>query len=118
MRLARYLLAAFVAVGAAGVQAADVTDEPSYPQVERKITDPGLGASSFDDHPGPQLRPEDTLTSRVEFDEIDANQDGYISQDEAAAYPEVADLFMEADEDADGLVSAEEFSEIEITEER
>lgn len=44
------------------------------------------------------------------FSDLDANSDGYVSAEEAAADMRVANGFSEADTDRDGYLSAEEFS--------
>jgi hypothetical protein len=43
------------------------------------------------------------------FDQLDANHDGVLSQEEAQAAPTVATNFAAADRDHDGTVSKEEF---------
>jgi hypothetical protein len=43
------------------------------------------------------------------FDQLDANHDGKLSQDEAQAAPTVATNFSAADRDHDGAVSKDEF---------
>ena len=45
----------------------------------------------------------------IEFAEIDANADNFISQNEAQAYEDVAANFNAADSNADGSLSEQEF---------
>ena len=45
----------------------------------------------------------------VAFEEMDTDQDGYVSFQEAMANPEIVNEFNDADLDADGLLSREEF---------
>ena len=44
------------------------------------------------------------------FDTLDANQDGNLAKSEADGHPTVAQHFTEADANADGALSREEFS--------
>lgn len=50
--------------------------------------------------------------------QLDTNQDGYISRDEAAANVELSDAFQDQDQNADGQLSAEEFSSWEGSEQQ
>ena len=44
------------------------------------------------------------------FEEIDANADGQITQDEAAAHPAVMDKFTDLDANQDGALSQDEYA--------
>lgn len=46
------------------------------------------------------------------FMQLDANEDGRISKQEAEADARVADRFQETDTDSDGLLSLEEFTAV------
>jgi len=106
------LMISALAMGAAVAQTVEMPpDAATKPVQERTETDPGLGAT--DDRPGPaeSVGQEPTSGAIVipEFELVDRNQDGYLSQDEAAAFPDVNDQFRDLDQDGDDQLSAEEF---------
>lgn len=49
--------------------------------------------------------------------QLDANQDGVISQAEAAAHPELSQRFQEIDRNGDQRLEKAEFARFEVTEE-
>lgn len=53
------------------------------------------------------------MAAGADFSSLDVNQDGYLSQDEAAGDPRLANNWQAADTDADGRVSEPEFSAFE-----
>lgn len=48
-------------------------------------------------------------TQALSWNDVDADQDGALSQAEAAAVPELVNVFAEADTDADGALTADEY---------
>ena len=58
-----------------------------------------------------EIRPQDRPAA---FRELDADGDGWISVEEAAAHPEVAANFAKADADGDGKLSLEEFEAVAL----
>jgi hypothetical protein len=52
-------------------------------------------------------------TSQETFNQLDANQDGYISEQEAQADPQLAKDWSQADTNQDGKIEASEFSAFE-----
>jgi hypothetical protein len=84
MRLCNLLVAALVLVSAPTARTAD---EPS------------------------ELKPQDRPEA---FRKLDADGDGYISEGEAAAHPDVAANFKKADVDHDGKLNLEEFETIAL----
>ena len=44
-----------------------------------------------------------------EFKTVDTDQDGYVSRDEAAQVPQIANLYQGADLDQDGKLSSNEY---------
>lgn len=63
--------------------------------------------------PAPQQAEPETMNSAEpaskSWEEIDLNQDGSISRDEAAAEPALSQVFDLADSDADGNLTADEY---------
>jgi len=51
--------------------------------------------------------------SEMEFKEFDANTDGFIDQEEAAALAPLAEVFSDLDQSKDGKLSEEEFEQFE-----
>lgn len=45
----------------------------------------------------------------LSWNDVDADKDGALSQAEAVAVPELVEVFVEADADADGSLTAEEY---------
>jgi len=113
MKFASLLMMLALGAGTALAQTVEMPpDAATKPVQERTETDPGLGA--VDDQPGPSsgdLEPDPASGAIVipEFELVDKNQDGYLSEEEAAAYPGVNDSFRELDQDQDEQLSAEEF---------
>jgi Ca2+-binding EF-hand superfamily protein len=64
--------------------------------------------------PGWAAQDLDPQDRRAAFRQLDADGDGWISVEEAAAYPEVAANFEKADRDRDGRLSFEEFETVAI----
>ena len=52
------------------------------------------------------------------YRDLDANEDGAISQEEAAASPTVSDQWTTLDTNADGQLDQAEFAKMEVTEEK
>jgi Ca2+-binding EF-hand superfamily protein len=52
-------------------------------------------------------------TTRENFNKLDANQDGYISQQEAQADKQLTDDWSKADKNQDGQIDISEFSAFE-----
>jgi len=52
---------------------------------------------------------QDAATVKAAFERADANHDGKLSREEAAALPAVAEKFAQLDKDKDGFLSADEF---------
>ena len=50
------------------------------------------------------------------FKKLDVNGDGFITETEALAHPELPGAFEESDEDGDGRLDMAEFAELEILE--
>ena len=48
------------------------------------------------------------------FKKLDVNGDGFISETEALAHPELPDSFADGDEDGDGRLDLAEFAVLEI----
>jgi hypothetical protein len=48
-------------------------------------------------------------TDSKKFEDLDANQDGVITQSEAAAYQDLVAVFNEVDANADGYLTPSEF---------
>ena len=69
-------------------------------------------AQSQTPQPGETASPPATAPqqSGSVFDALDANQDGNIAQQEAAAHPTVVEHFTRADANGDGALSREEFA--------
>lgn len=44
-----------------------------------------------------------------EFNSVDTDQDGYLSRDEAAQVPQIANIYHGADLDQDGQISSNEY---------
>lgn len=61
--------------------------------------------------PAEALDPQDRPAA---FRQLDADGDGWISVEEAAAHPEVAANFQKADRDHDGRLSLEEFEAVAL----
>jgi hypothetical protein len=61
-----------------------------------------------------EQRPLDPQDRPAAFQQLDADGDGWISIDEAAAHAEVAANFQKADRDQDGRLSLEEFEAVAI----
>lgn len=113
MKLASIVMISTLSMGTALAQNVDMPpDAATKPVLERSQTDPGLGAT--DDRPGPPKElgeePSSGAILLPDFSLIDENQDGYVSEEEAAAYPGVNDNFRSLDRDGDDQLSAEEFS--------
>lgn len=113
MKLASIVMITVFGMGAAVAQNVDMPpDAATKPVQERSQTDPGLGAT--DDRPGPSegmgREPSSGAILLPDFSLVDENQDGYVSEEEAAAYPGVNDNFRNLDQDGDDQLSAEEFS--------
>ncbi len=51
----------------------------------------------------------DAEAPRKSWADIDVNQDGSVSKDEAASVPALSQVFDEADADADGSLTADEY---------
>lgn len=49
------------------------------------------------------------------FEQLDSNQDTFVSQEEAAQLPILAEVWDELDADQDGLLSQTEFMNLEIS---
>ena len=47
--------------------------------------------------------------TKLSWEDVDANKDGALSQDEAAAVPSLVQVFAQADADADGSLTADEY---------
>ena len=122
MKISKLILAATLAIGTTGVYAADLPGTESTPIDNRSASDPGLGATGFDDRPGPtddlNQDAESGAIQQNNFQVVDRNRDGYISRDEATAYENIDNSFMELDENNDGQLSAEEFNNYHEIEER
>ena len=58
-----------------------------------------------------ELKPQDRPQA---FQKLDVDGDGYISESEAAAHPDVAANFKKADVDHDGKLSLQEFETIAL----
>ena len=58
-----------------------------------------------------ELKPQDRPDA---FHKLDVDGDGYISESEAAAHPDVAANFKKADLDHDGKLSLQEFETIAL----
>lgn len=50
-----------------------------------------------------------TAPQKLSWNDVDADKDGALSQAEAVAVPELVNVFVEADADADGSLTAEEY---------
>lgn len=48
--------------------------------------------------------------TKLSWEDVDANKDGALSQDEAAAVPSLVQVFAQADADADGSLTADEYT--------
>src|SRR5690606_3348746 len=112
MKRISLLMIAALSMGTAFAQTVEMPpDAATKPVQERTETDPGLGAT--DDQPGPAdsvaQEPASGAILMPEFELVDENQDGYLSEEEAAAYPGVNDHFRDLDQDGDDQLSAEEF---------
>jgi hypothetical protein len=64
-----------------------------------------------EDQAAEELDPQDRPAA---FQQLDADGDGWISVEEAAAHPEVAANFQKADRDQDGRLSLEEFEAVAL----
>jgi Ca2+-binding EF-hand superfamily protein len=53
-------------------------------------------------------------TRKQKFDQLDANSNGMISREEAATSPELVVIFVEADKNSDGSISAVEFQVVPL----
>jgi Ca2+-binding EF-hand superfamily protein len=71
------------------------------------VTTLACGAAFAQDEPA-QTQAADDSTSSI-FMQLDANQDGSISSEEAQASPVVARSFAKADANGDGSISRDEF---------
>ena len=49
------------------------------------------------------------------FEQLDSNQDAFVSQEEAAQLPILTEVWTELDTDQDGLLSQTEFMNLEIS---
>lgn len=58
-----------------------------------------------------------TMEQKDLMKQLDANQDGVISQAEAAAHPELSQRFQEIDRNGDQRLEKAEFARFEVTEE-
>ncbi|KAF1711448.1 hypothetical protein CSC70_05975 [Pseudoxanthomonas kalamensis DSM 18571] len=56
-----------------------------------------------------QATPEAATDSQMDWAQIDADSDGSITREEAAASPGLAQVFERADADADGKLTPEEY---------
>jgi hypothetical protein len=52
----------------------------------------------------------DAQPAKKSWADVDINQDGSLSKDEAAAVPALAEVYDQADADADGALTADEYS--------
>jgi EF hand domain-containing protein len=53
-------------------------------------------------------------TRKQKFDQLDTNKNGTISREEAAASPELVLIFVDADTNSDGSISAVEFQVVPL----
>jgi Ca2+-binding EF-hand superfamily protein len=53
-------------------------------------------------------------TRKQKFDQLDTNKNGMISREEAAASPELVLIFVDADKNSDGSISAVEFQVVPL----
>lgn len=116
-RFASIALAALVSGPASA--AAQVQTHP-LPQPEEAAVRPDVaarqtGMASFGEQGGQQIvvrsfepAPAPSDAYRIDFAALDADGDGTISREEAAAHPVLRDEFAAVDADGDGLLSREE----------
>jgi len=64
-------------------------------------------------HKSLSLAEAGTVASTVSFATLDANKDGFISQDEAKSDPQLAENFQKADKNSDDKIDESEFSAFE-----
>ncbi|MGH8585488.1 MAG: hypothetical protein ACREWE_04670 [Gammaproteobacteria bacterium] len=70
----------------------------------------GSGLAMAEEH---MDRPQESAGAIPEFSAVDADKDGVISSSEAVAVPAVVEQFSEADRNADGKLTKDEYAVIE-----
>ena len=70
----------------------------------------GSGLAMAEEH---MVRPQASDDAIPEFSAVDADKDGVISSSEAVAVPALVEQFSEADRNADGQLSLQEYAVIE-----
>lgn len=70
----------------------------------------GSGLAMAEEH---MARPQASDDAIPEFSAVDADKNGVISSSEAVSVPNVVDQFSEADRNADGRLSKDEYAVIE-----
>lgn len=68
----------------------------------------GSGLAMAEEH-----RPQESAGAVPEFSAVDADKDGVISSSEAVAVPALVEQFSEADRNADGKLTKDEYAVIE-----
>ncbi len=90
---------------------------PRYPETPACLLFPSASATALllaTAMPGWAAQDLDPQDRQAAFRQLDADGDGWISVQEAAAHPEVTANFEKADRDHDGRLSFEEFETVAI----
>ncbi len=101
MKNARKPLAGLIALGAALALPVAFAQDATPPQDPTATHDP---AAQHATPPAPEA-----ASQPLTWADVDADNDGKLSKDEAARVPSLAQVFDDADADSDGLLTQEEY---------
>lgn len=80
------------------------TATPADPAAQ--ATDPSAMQST---DPATQAAPTDPASNQITWSDLDADQDGKLTKDEASSVASLADVFDDADADKDGALTPDEY---------
>jgi sporulation protein YlmC with PRC-barrel domain len=88
------------------VSADELKQQPAFNQAQYRVIPENQTVAEASGATGAQ-------TTQLSFQDLDTNNDGYISQEEAANDPALADNFSQADQNSDDQIDQSEFSAFE-----